>query len=188
MRSEPIFANEYYHIYNRGVAKQPIFFRPHHWSYFIKKMKKYFQPDKADIIAYCLMPNHYHLIVRPKTQNFGRDVMMPMMISYAKAVNTELHRVGPLFQDSFRAKRIESTVQLIHLSRYIHLNPVKAGLVQKPEKWKYSSFLDFIGIRNGTLPKPEIVLSDFSDPHEYAVYVESWQDEEQIRSVMFQEA
>jgi REP element-mobilizing transposase RayT len=187
MRAEPIYPNEYYHIYNRGVAKQPIFFRPHHWPYFIQKMKKYFQPEKADIIAYCLMPNHYHLIVFTRTDNFGKDVMMPMMISYSKAVNNDMHRIGPLFQDSFKAKRIETTEQLVHLSRYIHLNPVKAGLVPKPEMWKYSSYQDYIGSRNGKLPNPEIVLSDFFDTQEYTTYVESWQDEKQIQSVLFDE-
>ena len=187
MRAEPIYPNEYYHIYNRGVDKQPIFFRSDHWAFFIKKMKKYFQPDKADIIAYCLMPNHYHLIVRPKTQNFGRDVMMPMMISCSKAINTDMHRLGPLFQDSFKAKRIETTEQLIHLSRYLHLNPVKAGYVEKPDMWKYSSYQDYIGKRDGKLPKPEIVLTDFSSSEDYAAYVESWQDEKQIQVVMFHE-
>lgn len=113
--------------------------------------------------------------------------MMPMMISYSKAVNKDMHRVGPIFQDSFKAKRITTTEQLVHLSRYIHLNPVRAGLVTTPEEWQYSSYQDYIGLREGTMPKMEYVLSDFTDRQEYIGYVETWQDEGKIQEVLFNE-
>jgi len=177
--------DQYYHIYNRGVAREKIFFKTAHWSFFLRRMKKYFSPDTADILVYCLMPNHFHFLIHAKTKDFGNAVMMPLLVSYTRAVNRDIDRVGTLFQGQYQSKLIETTEQLIHLSRYIHLNPVKANLIQHPENWKYSSYQDYIGLRNGTLPNKSLILTEFKNGSDYASYVNSFQDENTIKSLVF---
>ena len=132
-RKEKPTINRYYHIYNRGVNYQNIFFTQENWLFFLRRLRHYCTPDKAQIIAYCLMPNHYHLLVFILTETFGADVMQPLMVSYTKAINKQEGRVGPLFQGPYRAKLVASERHLMHLTRYIHLNPVAAGFVAAPE-------------------------------------------------------
>ena len=112
--------------------------------------------------------------------------MQPLSISYTKAVNRQQSRVGPIFQGAFRAKLVDKTEYLLHLSRYLHLNPVLAGLVEDPEAWKFSSYRDYIGLRKGTLPKPDIVLSHFPSREAYAEFVKGYSmtDRELIEHLM----
>ena len=166
-------AGQYYHLYNRGVNRQPIFFNEGNWAYFVKQLRQYAQPEHIDIIAYCLMPNHYHLLVYLKTQALSAKVMQPFGVSYTKAVNKQQERVGPLFQGRFKAVVVDKEGYVLDLSCYIHLNPVRARLVQRPEDWRYSSYQDYVGLRNGTLPNPEVVLAQFPSRQAYAEWVES---------------
>jgi REP element-mobilizing transposase RayT len=119
--------DNYYHIYNRGVNYQNIFFNQENWLFFLRLLRRYCTPDKAAIIASCLMPNHYHMLVYLKTEVFGEEVMQPFMVSYTKAVNKQQGRVGPIFQGPYQAKWVNNERYLLHLTRYIHLNPVTAG-------------------------------------------------------------
>jgi putative transposase len=80
--------------------------------------------------------------------------------------------VGPLFQGPFHAKLVEEDGNLLQLSQYIHLNPVRAKLVKKPEDWVYSSYQDYLGLRRGTLPKPGVILEYFSSIADYRAFVE----------------
>ncbi len=171
-------AGHYYHLYNRGINYQPIFFNQGNWGYFIKRLRQYCQPELIDIIAYCLMPNHYHLVVYLKCDDLSKKIMQPFGLSYTKAINKQQTRVGPLFQGPFKAKLVDKDEYLLHLSRYIHLNPVFAGLVNRPEGWKFSSYRDYVGLRNGTLPKPDIVLSQFASQQAYVEFIESYTDDD----------
>jgi len=163
----------YYHLYNRGVNRQPIFFCEPNWIFFIRQIQKYFQPDLVEILAYCLMPTHYHLLVCLHTDNFAEKVMQPLGVSYTKAINKQQNRVGPLFQGRFQTAWVDSSAYLMQLSRYIHLNPVHANLVQNPSDWIYSSYRDYIGLRKGTIPHKEMVMAFFSRPDYYREFVES---------------
>jgi hypothetical protein len=89
-------------------------------------------------------------------------------------MNKRFDRVGSLFQGAFQAKHVGENEYLVHLSRYIHLNPVMAGLVKRAEDWEFSSYREYIGLREGTLPKPEIVLSQFPSRQAYREFVESF--------------
>ena len=150
-------------------------------------MKKYFKPALADILAYCLMPNHYHLLVYVKCEDFGHQVMQPMMISYSRAVNRDMQRVGSLFQGRYQAKRIRSTEQLVQLTRYIHRNPVEAGLSKLPEDWEFSSYKEYIGFRNGTIPKINFRLLGFQNENNYRQYVMTPMGNDEIKNTLFDE-
>ena len=176
-----------YHIYTRGVNRQPIFFANHNWGFFIRCLRQYFTPEKVIIIAYCLMPNHYHLLVRILCDDFGLSVMQPFSTSYTKAINKEQNRVGSLFQGRYKGKQVDKDGYLLHLSRYIHRNPVTAGLVAHPADWQFSSYRDYVGLRQGTLPNPDIVLSQLPSVAAYAEYVETGDDEQEIKHLLFNE-
>jgi REP element-mobilizing transposase RayT len=101
------------------------------------------------VITYVLMPNHYHLLIQARTDSLSHAMQL-FGISYTKAINKRFQRTGVLLQGAFQAKLVDRDNYLLHLSRYIHLNPVRAGLVQHPEDWNYSSYRDYVGLRNGT--------------------------------------
>lgn len=171
MRKEKLEVGHYYHIYNRGINRHAIFFTGANWGYFLTRLREYFTPDHADMVAYCLMPNHYHLLVHIRNENFGLKVMQPFSVSYTKSINKQENRVGPLFQGPFQAKRIDSESSLVQVSQYVHLNPVLAGLAFHPTQWKFSSYLDYVGLRDGTFPQSNRVLSYFSSREAYVEFV-----------------
>ena len=173
MRTTRLSPGQYYHLYNRGVNRQPIFFCDENWLFFVRRLRHYFNPELAEIIAYCLMPNHYHLLVYVKCEDAGREVMQPFTVSYTKAINKQQQRSGHLFQGPFEAKHVNRDAYLKWLTRYIHLNPVEAGLVAAPADWVYSSYREYIGLRQGTLPSPEIVVSQFPSIEAYREFVEA---------------
>ena len=187
MRKIQFKAGNYYHLYNRGVNREPIFFNDQNWEYFIKRLRHYCRPELIDIVAYCLMPNHYHLLVYVKDDNLSAKIMQPFTVSYTKAVNRQQSRVGPIFQGAFKAKLIDKNEYLLHLSRYIHLNPVFAELTANPANWAFSSYQDYVGLRNGTLTEPQIVLSQFPSRQAYAKFVltHTDADREFIEHLMF---
>lgn len=172
--------NFFYYIFNRGVNRQTIFFNPGNWSFFLGRLRKYFDPSQATILTYCLMPNHYHLLVNVKCEDFGSAIMHPFGISYTKAINKQQNRVGPLFQGKYQARLIERDAELLNLSRYIHLNPVAAGLVESPEDWEYSSYRDFIGLRDDPLSATNFILAQFPSCQSYAEFVCEQQVESKV--------
>jgi putative transposase len=176
-RLVPFVSEGYYHIYNRGNNRGAIFFEQENYLYFLQGMKRYLLPA-ADIIAYCLMPTHYHLMVRVKQQTSEvlktsevSSAMMKLSVSYTKAINKRFSRVGVLFQGTFQAKPITNSSHLLHLCRYIHANPVKDGLVTDPSDWPYSNYLEWIGERDGTLIDRNFIQTPFPNPIDYKDFV-----------------
>jgi len=156
-RNVELCAGEYYHLYNRGNNRECIFYERENYGFFLRRLRKYLVPI-LDVVAYCLMPTHYHLLILLEEVDLSHRMQL-FSISYTKAMNKRYDRVGSLFQGAFQAKHVDGNDYLVHLSRYIHLNPVMAGLVKRPEDWEFSSYREYIDLRNGTLPQPEIVLS-----------------------------
>ena len=178
---------EFYHIYNRGNNKEPIFFERENYNYFLRKFLKYFTPDVADVCAFCLMPNHYHFLLHLTAGCDYSTRMQYFGIAYVKAVNKLYSRVGHLFQGRFKAKPVDSDEYLVDLSRYIHLNPLFARLVSRAEDWEFSSYRAYLdgGFKNspdgsnasanGDLTvNASFVLSYFSGAEEYRSLVESY--------------
>jgi putative transposase len=159
-RVVPLIAGHYYHIYNRGNNRAPIFFEAENYRFFLRQVREFVVPSHARVIAYALMPNHYHLLIQAQTDGLSHAMQL-FGISYTKAINKRFNRVGSLFQGAFQAKEVEHDEYLLQLSRYIHLNPLRAKLVAEAVEWVYSSYRDYVGLRNGTLPEPAIVLQQF---------------------------
>ena len=170
-RRESLVAGNFYHVFNRGVERRRIFFGRENALFFLRRLREK-TSGRATVIAYCLMPNHFHLLVRPADGEFAA-VMQAFGTSYSKAINRRRGRVGPLFRGRFRAVRVDREEGLWHLSHYIHRNPVAARLVGRPADWEMSSYRDYVGLRNGTLPDPTAVLAAFESRSAYRKFVEA---------------
>ncbi len=145
-----------YHLYNRGNNRQNIFFERENYLHFLRLVRRYLTPEDVAILAYCLMPNHYHLLVDLKTNNLS-EPMKALPLAYTKGMNARYHRVGALFQGRFYSIQVDCELYLVPLVRYVHLNPVKGGLVAHPGEWEFSSYREYAGQRQGTLPSLERV-------------------------------
>ena len=98
--------------------------------------------------------------------------MMPFVTSYMKIINHRENRVGTLFQGQYQASHIDTDESLMHISRYIHNNPLKAGLVSRGEDWKFSSYSDYLGLVSSNLLHKEQIMEFFNDFYEYKNFVE----------------
>lgn len=175
-RTTPFIPDIYYHFYNRGNNRQAVFFEADNYLYFLGGVKKYLLPV-AHIVAYCLMPTHYHILARIKQTSevlktsevslLVSRAMQKFLISYTKAINKRFSRVGALFQGQFQSKPIQTYFHLLNLCIYTHANPVKDGLVALPEDWIYSNYLEWLGQRDGTLVDREFIQECFGSPAEY---------------------
>ncbi|MEO5945505.1 MAG: hypothetical protein ABIP79_01725 [Chitinophagaceae bacterium] len=156
-----------YHIYNRGNNQQQVFFNDENYIYFLRKCHLYLKPI-SDILAWCLMPNHFHFLINLSERSLEPvkcgGIVMPaisngfrlLQSAYAKGVNIQQDRSGNLFQQKTKAKLVSIEDNYANTAfHYIHQNPVTSNLVSNPEDWQYSSFLDFVSLRNGTLCNKE---------------------------------
>ena len=161
----------YYHIYNRGVNKSILFREPDNYRFVTEKIQKYRKQYNVSVVAYCLMPNHYHLLLRQDGQEPAGKVPQSIFNSYSKAYNLKYSHSGTLFEGRFRAKPIQNSSHLLHLCRYIHGNPVKDGLVASPADWQWSNYLEWIGERDGELVDREFVKDQFGNAQEYKKFL-----------------
>jgi putative transposase len=168
-----LYPENYHHIYNRSNNGEIIFKSPENYIYFLSKYRKYLSED-FDTIAYCLMPTHFHFLVYVKKINIisTKKKFGLFLSSYTKALNQQYKRHGSLFQEHTRSKHIDNDSYLSTLVTYIHQNPVRSKLVEKLEDWEFSSYRDYIGLRNGTLPKIEQILSSFAGIDEFKRFSE----------------
>lgn len=146
--------NALYHVYNRGNNSQKIFFNYGNYLYFIKKIETHLLKH-SDLLAYCLMPNHFHLLIETK-DNLPDDIInraiQIILSSYTQAINKQENRTGSLFQQHTKAKFLENnTLYAAACFHYIHQNPMRAGLVRGIENWEFSSVKDYALLRNNKI-------------------------------------
>ena len=169
-RRIPLQTGNFYHVYNRGNNHQTVFFDHENYVYFLRLVKEHLITNAVDIVAYCLMPNHYHFLVYLRDETLS-DAMKSLSLSYTKAINKRFNRCGALFQGRFQSIHIAQTNYLVNLLHYIHLNPVKAGLVQQSEEWEFSSYLEYAGLRRAMLSKTEYIKMQFDEESEYQQFL-----------------
>lgn len=160
-----------YHVYNRGNNRQPIFFQEENYLYFLRQFRLYLLPH-CDVLAYCLMPNHFHFMVYANhnsviitgdhsiRRNAFSEGLRKLLSYYTQAINKQEKRTGSLFTQNTRFKCLTDTVHKDLYSttcfHYIHQNPMKAQLVSRLEDWSFSSFRDYANLRKGTLCNQEL--------------------------------
>jgi putative transposase len=157
----------YYHIYNRGMSKSPIFREQSNYLFVLGKIKEYSKANNISMIAYNLMPNHYHFLTRQDGEEPARNLPQFVFNSYTKAYNKKYGHTGTLFEGRFHAKPVQTKSYLLHLCRYIHGNAVKDGLVADPADWPYSNYLEWVGERNGSLVDHEFIKTQFDNAEQY---------------------
>lgn len=196
IRNDPLVDGEIYHIVNRGVASMPIFINDRHYqraletifyyqhknppfrySYFSRQTQSAktelilkLNGDKeysVEIICYCLMPNHIHLLLKQITNNGISEFMRKFSDSYTRYFNVKNKRLGPIFQGPFKSVRVETEQQLLHVSRYIHLNPYSSGItksIKDLQQYPYSSLPEYLGKTNYSFCQKDIILNYFKKP------------------------
>lgn len=164
-------AGHYYHAYNRGVERTRIFLTANNYTYCEELFEGALQKHQVNCIAYCLMPNHYHFLLQPENEGVISDVVRDIFQPYVQAFNLQNRRRGTLFESRFKAVHVPDEAYLLHLCRYIHANPVKAGLVDWVEGWPYSNYLEWIGKRKQRLSDGAFVSHYFPARGQYQSFV-----------------
>ncbi len=134
----------FYHVFNRGAGKQIIFLDDSYYHKFLSKLRQMARISDHCLFAYCLMPNHFHLIIQTNKVPLDR-IMRGLATSFAMYFNIRTGHVGPVFQNRFKSVICEKEAYFWELSRYVHLNPVRGGLAKGPGDYYFSSFNEISG-------------------------------------------
>lgn len=181
-----------FHVYNRGNNKEKIFFDKQDYRAFLfrlglclgfseeelNKEKLTSMPysriritamEKGNfkLHAFCLIPNHFHLLVEQITDVPVSNLILKLCTSYARYINKKHERVGHVFQDKFKAVLIENNPQLMWTSAYIHMNPVKDKLAKHPSEYFWSSYNDYANDRNLTIINKELLTGTFGSQKDF---------------------
>lgn len=154
---------QYYHLYNRGAHRLSLFRDENDYAYVLAAMNNYRQKLQIAIIAYCLMPNHFHWLVRQDGEAPAGLLSQRTFNGYSKYFNARYQHSGTIFESRFKAILVEKDEYLHHLCCYIHANPVKDGFATTPELWPYSNYPEWIGLRNGNLVDHAFLHQFFPD-------------------------
>ena len=133
-----------YHLMMRGINRQLIFEDENDSERFLEVLSSYKETCGYELLGYCLMGNHVHILMRVGAEPL-QTVMRRIAAKYVYWYNVKYERVGHLFQERFRSEPVEDDAYLMTVLRYIHRNPVKAGLCEKPEDYRLSSYRDYLG-------------------------------------------
>lgn len=199
-RKSPLVTGEIYHVFNRSIAKQPIFlnqrdykralgvisfYRHHkpsirfsHYNRLSADLKQKFIDQLAkenpllEMLTFCIMPNHVHFLIKQLKDDAISEFMRNFQHSYSKYFNEKNGRVGSLFQSMFKAVLVENDEQLLHVSRYIHLNPVSSSLIrlENLQEYPWGSFREYSS-EQYKLTNPKIILSYFKSKNEFIKFV-----------------
>ncbi|MFH0749676.1 MAG: transposase [Candidatus Gottesmanbacteria bacterium] len=174
-RKTILASKQYYHIYNRGHNKQQIFLQQHDYRRYIERMEEYLEKHEITILAYCLMPNHVHFLIRQDGNEATQQFIHRLHTAYTMFFNKKYERVGSVFQGRFRARMIDSEGYLLHISRYIHQNPIDLfsfqGRALSLKDYPWSSYRYYT---QPLFPSPicntSILLNYFSKTHKQMSY------------------
>ena len=153
------YQGAYYHIYNRGNAGENIFNEDKDYIFYLKKVREFKEKHKITVICYCLLSDHFHSIIRQDSEIPVSKFILSLHTSYVLYFNKKYKRTGHLFQGRFQVNNIEEKY-LLPLSSYIHLNPIIHKITNDLYKYPWSSYLDYIGKRSGTLCEKNVILKD----------------------------
>jgi REP element-mobilizing transposase RayT len=166
-------ADHYYHVYNRGCDRARIFANEGNYVFLLQRAKSYLAETLLTVIAYCLMPNHYHFLLRPEEDAVLARWVQRLFSSYTQAFNRQQARSGTLFEGRAKSVLVDTDEKVLHLCRYIHLNPVQAGLVAQPGAWPYSNYLEWVARRAGSMVDRGFIRQYFATPADYEAFVMS---------------
>jgi len=201
-KKEPIIYGNYYHIYNRGNNRMDIFLESDNYYYFLRLYAKYIEPI-AETYAWCLLKNHFHLLVRIKDKSEINNIELrystiekPKSIdpsrqfshlfnAYTQAINKRYDRTGSLFETTFERKLVSSEKYFQQLVFYIHNNPVHHGLVKQISLYPWSSYKTILSSSPTKLMRNE-VLEIFGDMENFAYYHNQQQNLEEIESLIIE--
>lgn len=151
-RSPRIYApNLIYHLFSRGNNRESVFFERSDYQRFLTNLERFRPTLKYTLYAYSLLPNHFHLLLKAGEVHISK-IMQRIMTAYTMYINKKHERVGHVFQGRFGSIIVEKETYLLTVQRYIHLNPVRAGLVSDPKLYPWSSFKRYF-LLNGELPQ-----------------------------------
>ncbi|MBI4546693.1 MAG: transposase [Ignavibacteriae bacterium] len=167
----------YYHLYNQGVHRSAIFFSDENYCYLLRLLKKYSTLYKVSVMAYCLMPNHYHFVLRQNERGSISRFVQTTFNAYTQAINVQQKIGGTLFQGRAKSICIDSDRYVLQLIRYIHLNPVIAGLVRNPEDWLFSDYRVWIGLDVNSLTDRSFRNIYFDNGRAYRKFVEDYRND-----------
>ena len=191
---------KYYHVYNRGNNGENIFLEERNYSYFLKLYEKYIAPV-AETFCYCLLRNHFHLLLRIKTraeqeeglkQHLADKILEPtqqfsnFFNSYSKSINKAYARTGSLFQKRFRRIEVSSERYFLCLVHYIHFNPQKHKFVDDFRDYKYSSYQSLLSTRPTKLSR-ERVMALFEGKRQFLAAHQQRVDEKEVMDVIIEE-
>jgi putative transposase len=183
---EKIFLPDtYYHVYNRGVNKRRIFLDEQDYAVFLNLFKRYLSKmpvkdlkgreypwlhNDMQLLSFCLMPNHFHLLVFQVRETAIKKLLHGVCTAYTRYFNEKYQRVGPLFQSRYKASMITSDAYLQHISRYIHLNP------RDYLAWPYSSLPYYLGSKDADWVNPAKITGLFGTPQRYLDFLADEKD------------
>ena len=150
-KKEDFVAGSIFHLYNHVIDDFQLFYDDRDYDFFLFNIKYQFGKRPCSVFAYCLMPNHFHFLVRQDNDIKLYMALNYAFISYAKYFNKKYNRKGPIFRSPLQHIKVDNNIYLIQLCKYIHLNPVYADLVNEPQDWIYSNYMDWINDKNSKL-------------------------------------
>jgi REP element-mobilizing transposase RayT len=179
-----------YHIYNRGNNREKLFYSKEHYELFLELFKKH-PGTLADTYCYCLIPNHFHFLIRVRKNSGENDFVSQIrrwLISYAMTVNRQMDRKGHLLTRPINRIEVTDEAYLKHVVRYIHLNPLKHGLTIKWDKYQYSSYRIFLSSHSQHfLAKEDAMVHFNNDLLEFIDFHHSEHDDGDIERFIIEE-
>lgn len=174
------FENAFYHITARGNRREKIFYSDRDKEIFLKKLEEMLIKYSMICYAYCLMDNHYHLFIKTTQPNLSQGIHY-LNSSYTNWFRNKHQIIGPIFQGRFKSILVDADNYALMLSAYIHLNPLRAGIVRQLKDYPWSSYLDYLNLRKSNISDPSFVLNlidnnIFKSIKKYREYVIKYQN------------